>query len=429
MKLMNYISESNDSNIKYTELKPIDRKLLQYILGKGINYIDDKLIYKFIKETLAIDDLETQIRLINLYMLNASTAQKLEKGFLEMDKVVELDTTDSNDYTKVLAEFKGVPETFVMEEYKGDMDGEYDTYLPEYRVFDVGRGRYESYVIARDYDEAIRAAETRVYNIIQSDGYVALNQDWLMDYVEPDEEEIESYVREGTEERARDYDEDEIRGELFRYRPSAGDNYESAVDEIEFTKEEIKKLTLEIQEKEFKKDEIEAELIVLEKDIERIDYYSDDETNYRDMEYSEEIDELQQQYNNYKRIFEELETYLEQSYRELDKHQTELEEYKEIIDKYSGDSLIDLYVDEVTADKTYEFVDDLESFLDYAGMEISEAYQYGYIDIDSDYVIEEAVSSDGLGHWLAGYDGYENEERITLEDGNYSDTFYLFRNN
>ena len=217
MKLMNYILESNDSNIKYTELTPIDRKLLQFILGKGINYIDDKLIYKFIKETLAIDDLETQIRLINLFMLNASTAQKLEKGFLEMEKVVELDTTDSNDYTKVLAEFKGVPETFVMEEYKGDMDGEYDTYLPEYRVFDVGRGRYESYVIARDYDEARMAAETRVYNIIQSDGYDALNQDWLMDYVEPDEEEIESYVREGTEERARDYDEDELRDQLFDY--------------------------------------------------------------------------------------------------------------------------------------------------------------------------------------------------------------------
>ena len=429
MKLMNYILESNDSNIKYTELTPIDRKLLQFILGKGINYIDDKLIYKFIKETLAIDDLETQIRLINLYMLNASTAQKLEKGFLEMEKVVELDTTDSNDYTKVLAEFKGVPETFVMEEYKGDMDGEYDTYLPEYRVFDVGRGRYESYVIARDYDEAIRAAETRVYNIIQSDGYDALNQDWLMDYVEPDEEEIESYVREGTEERARDYDEDELRDQLFDYNNEDWDNYEGAIQDIELTKEEIKKLTLEIQEKEFKKDEIEAELIVLEKGIERLDYYSDDETNYRDMEYSEEIDELQQQYNDYKRIFEELETYLEQSYRELDKYQTQLEEYKEIIDKYSGESLMDLYVEEVTAGKTNEFVDDIYSFLDYANLEISEAYQYGYIDIDSDYVIEEAVSSDGVGHWLAGYDGDVNEETIILEDGNYSDPFYLFRNN
>ena len=90
---------------------------------------------------------------------------------------------------------------------------------------------------------------------------------------------------------------------------------------------------------------------------------------------------------------------------------------------------MDRYVEEVTAGKTYEFVDDLESFLDYANLEIYEAYQYGYIDIDSDYVIEEAVSSDGLGHWLAGYDGYENEETITLEDGNYSDTFYLYRNN
>ena len=429
MKLYNLISESNDSNVTYIELTPIDRKLLQYMLGKGINYKDEKLIYKFIKETLAIDDLETQIRLINLYMLNASTAQKLEKGFLEMDKVVELDTTDSNDYTKVLAEFKGVPQTFVMEEYKGDMDGEYDTYLPEYRVFDVGRGGYESYLIASDYDEAIRAAETRVYNIIESDGYHALNQDWLMEYVEPDEEEIESYVREGIEERARDYDEDELRDQLFDYNNEDWDNYEGAIQDIELTKEEIKKLTLDIQEKEFKKDEIEAELIVLEKDIERLDYYSDDETNYRDMEYSEEIDELQQQYNDYKRIFEELETYLEQSYRELDKYQTQLQEYKEIIDKYSGESLMDLYVEEVTARKTDEFVDDIYSFLDYASLEIYEAYQYGYIDIDRDYVIEEAVSSDGLAHWLAGYDGYENEERITLEDGNYSDTFYLYRNN
>jgi len=62
-------------------------------------------------------------------------------------------------------------------------------------------------------------------------------------------------------------------------------------------------------------------------------------------------------------------------------------------------------------------------------MEISEAYEYGYIDIDKDEVMEGAVRDDGLGHWLAGYDGGENEETITLEDGNYSDPFYLFRNN
>ena len=427
MKLYNLISESNDSNIKYTELKPIDRKLLQYILGKGINYIDDKLIYKFIKETLAIDDLETQIRLINLYMLNASTAQKLEKGFLEMDKVVELDTTASNDYIKVLAEFKGLPDTFVVEAYKGQINDSYDTYLPEYRVFDVARGQYEAYQIARDHDEAWNAAETRVYNIIDSEGYYAMNQDWLMAYVEPNEEQIRLYIEETTEERARDYDEDELREELFDYNSEDWDLYDGAEYDTKLYKEEIKKLSLEIQEKEFKKDSVESELIVLEKDIERLDYYSDDETNYRDMEYSEEIEELQHTYNNYKRIFDELELYLEESYKELDKLQTNLEESKTILEKYSGESLVDLYVNAITESNVDEALTDIEWFLDYTSLNLSEALDYGYIDIDKDRVIEEAVSSDGLGHWLAGYDGDENEETITLEDGNYSDPFYLFR--
>ena len=58
MKLINYILESNDSNIKYTELKPVERKFLQFMLGKGIMYNNDKLIYKFLKDTLAINDLE-----------------------------------------------------------------------------------------------------------------------------------------------------------------------------------------------------------------------------------------------------------------------------------------------------------------------------------------------------------------------------------
>ena len=69
MKLYNLISESNDSNVTYTELTPVDRKLLQFMYDKGISQNNDKLIYKFLKDTLAIDDLETQVRLINLYML------------------------------------------------------------------------------------------------------------------------------------------------------------------------------------------------------------------------------------------------------------------------------------------------------------------------------------------------------------------------
>jgi len=120
---------------------------------------------------------------------------------------------------------------------------------------------------------------------------------------------------------------------------------------------------------------------------------------------------------------------LEESYKELDKLQTNLEESKTILEKYSGESLMNLYVDTITESKVEEALNDIEWFLDYVSMEISEAYEYGYLDIDNDEVVDAAVSTDGLGHWLAGYDGYENEETITLEDGNYSDPFYLFRNN
>jgi chromosome segregation ATPase len=235
-----------------------------------------------------------------------------------------------------------------------------------------------------------------------------------MDYVKIDEEEIELYIRETTEERSRDYDEDELREELFDYNSTEWDEFDGAEYDVKSYKEEIKKLSLEIQEKEFKKDNVESELIVLEKDIERLDYYSDDETNYRDMEYSEEIEELQHTYNNYKRIFDELELYLEESYKELDKLQTNLEESKTMLEKYSGESLIDLYVNAITESKVEEALTDIEWFLDYVGMEISEAVEYGYLDIDDDEVIEAAIEADGLGHWLAGYDGYENEEIITI---------------
>jgi len=68
---------------------------------------------------------------------------------------------------------------------------------------------------------------------------------------------------------------------LFDYNSTEWDEFDGAEYDVKLYKEEIKKLSLEIQEKEFKKDNVESELIVLEKDIERLDYYSDDETNYR----------------------------------------------------------------------------------------------------------------------------------------------------
>jgi hypothetical protein len=425
MKLYNLISESNDSNVTYTELTPLDRKFLQFMWKKGISQNSDKLIHKFLKDTLAINDLETQVRLINLYMLNAPSADT-EKGFLGMDKVIELDTNSSNDYIKVLSEFKGIPETFVVEVYGGDI-GPIDTYLPEYRIFDVARGQYENYIIARDQGEAWTAAETHVSNMIDEEGYDSFNQEWLVDYVNPDEQEIELYLEEHLEERARNTDAEDLRDELFGYRPEEGDEYENAVGDIEILKDTIKDLTLDIQEKEFDKDNIESDMIVIDRDMEGIDMYKDDD--FVDSEYQPEISRLQMRYDELNEMLEEVSTYLNECYKEIDKAQEELKEYKEIIDKYSGESLIELFIEEVKADQLYEAMNDVSDFLDRIGMELDEALQYGYVDIDRDEVVAAAVREDGLGHWLASYDNNEWEETITQEDGNYSDPFYLFRTN
>lgn len=426
MKLYNLILESNDSNVTYTELTPVDRKLLQFMWKKGISQNNDKLIHKFLKDTLAINDLETQVRLINLYMLNAPNADT-EKGFLDMDKVVELDSNSSNDYTKVLSEFKGIPETFVVEVYEGDLRNPVDTYLPEYRIFDVARGQYESYVIAREHGEAWIAAETHVSNMIDGEGYDAFDENWLVDYVQPDEEQIELYLEQHLEERVRDNDEEDLRDELFGYRTEEGDEYENAVGDIEILKDTIKHLTLTIQEKEFEKDNIESDMIVIDRDIEGIDMYKDDD--FVDSEYQPEINRLQTRYNELSEMLEEVSTYLQESYKEIDGAQEELIEYKEIIDKYSGDSLIELFIEEVMADQLYQATNDIGDFLYKIGMDVDEAVDAGYIDIDKDEIVAAAVREDGLGHWLAGYDGTEWEETITQADGNYSDPFYLFRTN
>lgn len=427
MKLYKLITESDGSNLKYTNLTPINRKLLQFILSKGISQKAPHLILKFIEDSLVITDLEKQIELLNLYLLNANTARSLERGFLEMDKVVEADTTDYNEYTKVLSEFRGVPETFVDEEYKGQISDSYDTYLPEYRVYDVARHEYITYLIARDMSEARKAAATKIRNEITNEGFDIFSQEWLERYIVPNEEDIRITIYDDLSDLAAQQDEKDLRDTLFEWAPDKEEEYEYADYDIGYTKEEIKKLSLDIQEKEFKKDKVEIELISLEKDIERLDYYSDEETNYRDMEYSEEIEELQQRYNEYSRIFDELQSYLEESYKELDKYQRNLEDYKETIDKYSGDSLIEMYVDVLTEVRFEEVMDDVTVWLNSRGIEIDEAIDYGWILIDEEEVIEAAINAEGTGRWLSSYNGDREIASIIDEEGNNSESFYLYR--
>jgi hypothetical protein len=47
---------------------------------------------------------------------------------------------------------------------------------------------------------------------------------------------------------------------------------------------------------------------------------------------------------------------------------------------------------------------------------------------DVEHFIDDAVSADGRGHFLSGYDGEENEQGLTLQNGTRQ-TVYIYRTN
>lgn len=48
---------------------------------------------------------------------------------------------------------------------------------------------------------------------------------------------------------------------------------------------------------------------------------------------------------------------------------------------------------------------------------------------DFDDFVDAAIEADGRGHFLATYDGYENEETVIDLDRNIEETFYIYRLN
>jgi len=202
--------------------------------------------------------------------------------------------------------------------------------------------------------------------------------------------------------------------------------YEDALEEIEYSKKEIVEKLREIQELEFQRDNIEKEKIILEKEIETLGgdiEYDDENSNYG--EFSEEIDRLQTKLNETENLYVEVQTMIEMSYGEKQKLDNYLEEGKEVIVKYSGQKLEDQYVEartQVWLDTIEEDpLDYLEQWLD---LDVFGGITEGYLEIDDESMIEEAVRTDGVGHFLASYNGDEIDMRN--KEGKY---YYFYRTN
>ena len=432
MKFKNILKEEKEGKI--VTLTNMDRKLLNLLQKQKVDPKVPLAVIKFLTMTLAIDDPELVTRLTKLYHFN------WQPGMFECDEVREVDCelTDFSEMKKgridaeegydapieALSLALNIDPFFITRTWEGQLNAGGNTYLPEYNVIypsllSPNRMNEEDYLIARGWDQAYDAAYTRVREDWEENGI-----EWFSEsFVEPFTEVSYDWVENEAERRADDDaanagDEEDMREEL-----GVTTDYNSYMDDMGFVKEDIVKTLTQIQEAEFKRDEIEKEKILLEKEIETLGgdiEYDDDNPNYT--EFSEEIERLQTKLNQMEGWFEETKTIIELLYQDQSNLQLDIKEIKETLSKYEGEKLLDDYFIAKTEEWTdiieREPLDYLSNYLD---MTLGDAINDGYITVDDDALIEGAIDNDGMAHFLATQDGHEEMEEFNGVD------YYFYR--
>ena len=432
MKFKNILKEEKEGKI--VTLTNMDRKLLNLLQKQKVDPKVPLAVIKFLTMTLAIDDPELVTRLTKLYHFN------WQPGMFECDEVREVDCelTDFSEMKKgridaeegydapieALSLALNIDPFFITRTWEGQLNAGGNTYLPEYNVIypsllSPNRMNEEDYLIARGWDQAYDAAYTRVREDWEENGI-----EWFSEsFVEPFTEVSYEWIENEAERRAHDDaanagDEEDMREEL-----GVTTDYNSYMDDMGFVKEDIVKTLTQIQEAEFKRDEIEKEKILLEKEIETLGgdiEYDDDNPNYT--EFSEEIERLQTKLNQMEGWFEETKTIVELLYQDHSNLQLDIKEIKETLSKYEGEKLLDDYfiwkTEEWTDIIEREPLDYLSNYLD---MTLGDAINDGYITVDDDALIEGAIDNDGMAHFLATQDGHEDYEEFDGTD------YYFYR--
>jgi len=426
MKFNNILKEEKEG--KTVTLTNMDRKLLNLLQKQKVDpkKIEDILI--FLNDVLALNDEDLIVRLTKLYHFNWKPGMFECDGireddciedFRDMKKgIISLSEESYSPIIRALSQNLDIDPLFIEENWAGSI-GREETWLPEYGILQptaFHRGQSRSYmessmyVVAAGSDQAYDAAYSRVREDWEENG-----SSWFSEqFIEPYTEVSDHWIDDEAETRAIDDsanvgDEEDMREEL-----GVTSDYNSYLDDIGFVKEDIVKILTQIQEAEFKRDEIEKEKILLEKEIERLggDIEYDDE-NPNHTEFSGEIERLQTKLNQMEGWFEETKTIIELLYQDHANLQLDIEEIKETLSNYEGEKLLDDFVsnrvefwrDEIESDP----LDYLHTHLDIG---LSDAIDDGYITVDEDELIQGAIDTDGEAHFLARYDGNERYEEI-----------------
>ena len=421
---------------KTITLTNMDRKMLNLLQKQKVDPKNIDHIILFLNDVLALNDEELIVRLTKLYHFNWKPGMfecdgiredECIEDFSEMKKGI-ISGGDENYSPKIMALSKNlnIDPLFIEENWEGSIN-EDETWLPEYSIINpliriTGGKPYvdtKMYVVAEGSDQAYDAAYSRVREDWEENG-----ASWFSEqFIEPYTEVSHHWVDEEADKRALDDSSDVGDEEDMREELGVASDYNSYLHDMGFTKKDIVKVLTQIQEAEFKRDEIEKEKILLEKEIERLggDIEYDDE-NPNHTEFSGEIERLQTKLNQMEGWFEETKTIIELLYQDHSNLQLDVVEIKETLSKYEGEKLLNDFI----SDRTEYWREEIESDpIDYLNnhldISLGDAIDDGYITVDEEELIEGAIATDGIAHFLARYDGNEDYEDIDGED------YYIYR--
>ena len=411
MKFSNILVEGEEKKVKLT---PIEKKMLSIMEKKGVE-TSRKDVLHFLVNVLSIANPYMLTQLMKLYINNKD---KGDQKFSEMESAILDKKSPTNKNIEALSKFLDIDPFFIEEIHAGDPTG---VYLPQYEAFIIDddpsqfRGSdTQEYLVSNSEKQSYDAAYTIIEDDYNNEGVNAFNSSWVVDEVNW----LNWWIEEQAEYRA---DDDMERMNPFTMRDQLGlqEDYEDIEEEMEFLKKEIVVTLREIQELEFQRDNIEKEKIILEKEIEKLSghiEYEDEAYGYE--EFGEEVERLEIKLNDAERFFMEIQTMIEMTYKEKNKLSDELEEYKIQKKSYEGDELQTQYWELRKEIWMTDIEDDPFLYLeDYLGYDLDDAIEYGYADVNVSRLIDNAISYDGVPHFLATYNGIEDE--VEYEDKKY----------
>ena len=353
-------------------LTPTDKKFLKLMQSKDVDWSDGAEIWRFLTDTLYIEDMDLKMRLAYLYMEQlvdedeGETYDDLEKVSLDMQNIM----SNFDDKQLALAEHFDLP-PFLIEE------GGYSHYgLDQYENEDDGG----TYAIG-DEDEMADAMDD--YAQMRIDDGIEYFEDWyLEDHLEPNDSAIEQFAEEEADHRLSDMTDEEILEE------AGYDSMDEAKEQWEEKDSEKDDIEERMNDLESEKDELESEQADLD--------YEEDEDYYNELE--EEIDLKREEIGDLEIELHDLESEMETLQEIYEGEQVE-QAKDELRENYTENT-----IEEIRNDGVSYFVDNL-------GFDREGAIDsFFWLDEDS---LKESIKDDEGWEVLGSYDG--NYDEINMD--------------